>query len=165
MVWSLLCDVITAHPSLVLQGVKLTFDPTSHLKITDLGKWTNLGRCWKLRLLLELGCQTNWTGLLYLEFWFFWLKQMTFRGFFPPQQSWEEIWSFVSSSGNPRIVALLRVPNEESALAKRWSEEIQDRLSKLRVRGLPFSFVHSVIHSFLHPFNIHRVPIWDGNWW
>ena len=30
----------------------------------------------------EVGYQTNLTGLLYLEFWFFWLKQMTFKAFF-----------------------------------------------------------------------------------
>lgn len=89
----------------------------------------------------EVGCQTNLTGLLYLEFWFFWLKQMTFKAFFFLWQSLEDIWSFVSFTGNPESCHYCRFQMRKMYKASigRHSRP----LSKQSACYLPFSLIHS----------------------
>ena len=101
----------------------------------------------------EVDCQTNLTSLLFLEFWFFWLKQMTFKPFFFLWQSLEDIWSFVSFDGNPELCHCcgFQMRSVHKALIRRNLR----LLSKLRVRVLYLSCIH-LIHSLIPLVSIYR---------
>lgn len=115
-------------------------------------------RSWKMnqsRKMLEaaeVDCQTNLTSLLFLEFWFFWLKQMTFKPFFFLWQSLEDIWSFVSFDGNPELCHCcgFQIRSVQS-IDRKKSETIIQTDSAC---SLPFSLMHS-FNSFTHSFGQH----------
>lgn len=119
----------------------------------------------------EVGCQTNLTGLLYLEFWFFWLKQMTFKALFSLTISGGHL-VFCEFWWEPRIGPLLWVPNEDSAQSIHW-KKFRTIIQTQSVCSFFFSFIHLFIHSFIQSTFIEPImcQFWDGNsnkevtWW
>ena len=99
----------------------------------------------------EVDCQTNLTSLLFLEFWFFWLKQMTFKPFFFSLTISRGHLVFCEFRWEPRIVPLLWLPNEECAqsIDQKKSETIIQTESAC---SLPL--MHS-FNSFTHSFGQH----------
>lgn len=151
----------------MLQGVKLTFDPTSHLKNHRSWKMNQSRKMLEAAFAAEVDCQTNLTGLLYLEFWFFWLKQMTFRAFFSLNNLERTSGLLWVPVGIPESWHYCGFQMRKVCLTKLWTEEIEDCCPNWGC--IFFTLLFSFIYSFLHSFNIYRVPIMcqfcDGSWW
>lgn len=156
-------------PSLHCELLKFALwcDYSTYLACAPAGKldlWSYFSfknhRSWKMnqsRKMLEaafaadVGCQTNLTGLLYLEFWFFRLKQMTFRAFFHLNNLERTSGLLWVPMGIPESWHCCGFQMRKLCLTKHWSEEIQDNSNCPNWECIFFTLlIHSFIHSYIH---------------